>query len=411
MKKILLAVAISLLIFFKGASIVKAADFNLDCGDSGCTKSGTEPIFSKIIDGYWFPGRTLTKTINLKNSSSTTREISMKPDRTSPADILENVVQVSIITNPGGAVIWAGSLDNFYSQTAISMGIFAPGADLNYDFTVLMSSGADNNYQNKETVFDLTLGFWGEPISTPTPAPGGGGGVLGAGVSTPVCTDTAPGGAPTLISAVAGTNSVTLTWNPAPDPVTYYLVTYGTSPGAQTYGNPNVGGHGATNYTVNGLSGGITYYFRVRAGNGCMPGPFSNELSAAAVGRVIAGPAVGFIPGVLGVGTQLPEVTPTPSAGAQVLGTECIKSKYPWWIFLVLEITLILPILRRGIILKWEIRKLIFSLVAIASLSQIVHEIMGCDCITSIWCSKYLWINLSMLLLSIIYTLQKSHNA
>jgi hypothetical protein len=116
MKKILFAIALSLLVLFKGAPTVYAADFNLNCGDSGCTKSGTEPLFSKTIDDYWFPGRTLTKTINLENSSSTTREMSIKPDRISIADILENVVQVSIITDPGGIVIWAGNLDNFYKH-------------------------------------------------------------------------------------------------------------------------------------------------------------------------------------------------------------------------------------------------------------------------------------------------------
>lgn len=183
-----------------------------------------------------------------------------------------------------------------------------------------------------------------EAVYTITPeASASDGGIGGGGVSdgrsdglagqTPVCSDTKPGSAPTLLSAIGGVNSVTLKWTEAIDPLTYYLVTYGTKPGAQTYGNPNIGGKGTTGYTVSGLSGGITYYFRVRAGNGCAPGDFSNEISAAALGPSIAveTPAEGFTPGVKGTSADLTP-TPTPS-----IPGETNQNSSPWWpIFLLL---------------------------------------------------------------------------
>ena len=115
----------------------------------------------------------------------------------------------------------------------------------------------------------------------------------------------APASAPVLTSAVAGTNSVTLFWNEANGPLTYYLVAFGTQPGVSLYGNPNIGGLGTTSYTVTNLSGGQLYYFKVRAGNGCMPGSFSDELSAVPLGTSLAtGLPPGFEPGVLGETTD-----------------------------------------------------------------------------------------------------------
>jgi len=125
--------------------------------------------------------------------------------------------------------------------------------------------------------------------------------------TAPVCNDQKPGSAPVLLSAVAGFNSVTLTWSKSSDPVSYYLVTYGTSSGSQAYGNPNVGGSSTTSYTITNLSGGATYFFKVRAGNGCAPGEFSNEASAAPSGGFIAGVAPGFSEGVLGEKTSVNE--------------------------------------------------------------------------------------------------------
>lgn len=145
----------------------------------------------------------------------------------------------------------------------------------------------------------------------------------------PTCSDTKPGSAPTLLSASpTGSNQVTLTWAKAKDPVTYYLVNYSETLGTFQFGNPNVGGSETTSYTVSGLSGGTRYYFKVRAGNGCMPGDYSNEVSATPGGGFISGPAAGFAPGVLGATTQQDvgigtvkgeEITPTSEPTLQPL--------------------------------------------------------------------------------------------
>lgn len=110
--------------------------------------------------------------------------------------------------------------------------------------------------------------------------------VLGA------CKDQKPGGIPVITSTTPSDGSVTLTWIEAADPVSYYLVAYGTARGLFEYGSSNIGGKGTTSYTVTNLKNEVRYYFRVRAGNGCRPGNFSDTVSA--VPRLETRNVIGF---------------------------------------------------------------------------------------------------------------------
>lgn len=139
------------------------------------------------------------------------------------------------------------------------------------------------------------------PTPTPTPSSSESSSSSNSSPASSACNDSKPGSAPKLLSAEAGINSVFLHWSEASDSVTYYLVAYGLSSGVYQYGNPNVGGKGTSSYAVNGLSAGKTYYFKVRAGNGCAPGDFSNELAVFPLGREIrSNKANDFTFGVLG---------------------------------------------------------------------------------------------------------------
>ena len=170
--------------------------------------------------------------------------------------------------------------------------------------------------------------------------------VSGSTPTAPSCNDSKPGSAPTLLSSVGGLNSVALTWSEALDPVSYYLITYGTTPGAQMFGNPNIGGKGTTSFTVNNLSGGTIYYFKVRAGNGCAPGEFSNELSQTPSGGIVEEPATGFTTDVLN--EEAPEVQDSP---VSVQGEENSNSKGLGIVF-VLSILLLLFVLKKFMKMK-----------------------------------------------------------
>ena len=137
--------------------------------------------------------------------------------------------------------------------------------------------------------------------SPPAQVAAGGTGGDGRG-GAPMCTDAKPGSAPILLAAKANARGqITLSWSSAKDPVTYYLIEYGTKSGKYEFGVSDVGN--VTTTTIGNLTPGTTYFFRVRAGNVCAPGEFSNELSEKADGGKVLAAAtkvVDVVSGVLG---------------------------------------------------------------------------------------------------------------
>lgn len=101
------------------------------------------------------------------------------------------------------------------------------------------------------------------------------------------CDNTSPKSAPTLYSAVPqGTDSVLLSFTGADDPVEHYALEFGRESGKYIWGATTIGDNNTRSYLVKSLSPNTTYYFRVRAGNGCATGNWSQEISAKTKGYV-----------------------------------------------------------------------------------------------------------------------------
>ncbi len=108
--------------------------------------------------------------------------------------------------------------------------------------------------------------------------------------SAPSCNDQAPGAkTPLLYGALAqDSNSILLYFTEADNPVTKYVLEYGTKSGEYQYGVQDMGVNerNQMTYQVNALSPNTTYYFKVRGQNGCATGNWSNEISAKTKGFV-----------------------------------------------------------------------------------------------------------------------------
>lgn len=101
------------------------------------------------------------------------------------------------------------------------------------------------------------------------------------------------------------------------------------------WGNPSVGN--VTSYTVSGLGSG-TYWFWVRAGNGCKPGAFAGPVSLGAITGIPGGTvAQGFAPGVLGEQENLNSGLSTGAAGIRgVEGASTAGNNFNWWWLLLI---------------------------------------------------------------------------
>ncbi len=108
--------------------------------------------------------------------------------------------------------------------------------------------------------------------------------------SAPSCGDQAPGTkAPWIYSAITqDSSSVLLYFTEADNPVNKYVLEYGTKSGDYSFGVQDMGvnSRGPMTFLVKSLSPHTTYYFRVRGGNGCATGAWSNEISATTKGLV-----------------------------------------------------------------------------------------------------------------------------
>lgn len=100
--------------------------------------------------------------------------------------------------------------------------------------------------------------------------------------SAPNCSDKKPGSAPDLFQINTTNNSAKLFFTPASDPVNKYNISYGEKENNLIFGveYSQDSSNGVLSYTINSLSPNTTYYFKIRGGNGCMPGDWSNIRSA-----------------------------------------------------------------------------------------------------------------------------------
>jgi len=100
--------------------------------------------------------------------------------------------------------------------------------------------------------------------------------------TTPGCGNQAPDHSPDLFQINTTKNNAKLFFTPVNNAVDQYYIAYGFTEGDERFGVKFDKGYydGVIDYTINELAPNAKYYFKVRAGNGCATGSWSNWLAA-----------------------------------------------------------------------------------------------------------------------------------
>jgi len=330
MKKYLLIILSSIFLFQSSFSLPVFAgnDLLITCSDTSCLKSSNLPFFNEL---NLAPGSSHQQILKVINNRSDNCHLLLKLNNLSPQNSLASVLMLTIASD--NTIWYSGSLEDLSDNNSHQLGNIDSNQYKNYQWLTSLNQSLGNDYQQLNNSFNLDFNFTCGDANSSS--------------DDNLCHDVAPTQSPQNLKAIAGQNAITLTWNESSDKFTYYLIAYSTDKNAATFGNPNIGSTGTTSYTISHLSAGTKYYFKIRTGNGCAPGPFSNIVSATPKGKILIDTvlAPGFQPTVLG--TETSEIFPQnsslspatcfsifPFAFILALITNLILFRYPFIIFI-----------------------------------------------------------------------------
>ncbi len=188
----------------------------------------------------------------------------------------------------GGTVSLAcassATVSGIQSVATVSFTVLATGTGT---ITLDGTSDIDNNLGT--SVWDTTLPSASYTLSNSSSSSSGGGGSSGGASSSTSnsCTSRAPIAAPDLFEVDVSSNYATLYFSPPGDPYDRFYIAFGNGSNSEGYSAQFSTGHstGAIYYTVRELSPSSVYTFKVRGGNGCQPGPWSNTITVLTQSR------------------------------------------------------------------------------------------------------------------------------
>ena len=113
----------------------------------------TTPLFEAL---NILPGDDTTKWVRVKNNSSEEQSVAVSVDYYEDDDSLGS--QMKIVISESGSPLYEGSLSDFFIGGEEFLSSISVGVEKYYDFTVSFLSEADNNYQGKSLIFNISVG-------------------------------------------------------------------------------------------------------------------------------------------------------------------------------------------------------------------------------------------------------------
>lgn len=221
---------------------------------------------------------------------------------------------------------------SYYNNAYVdsSGNVFAVGEIDNGTFNLGSGITVAGNYVSGNGVIAKYAGVTPTIPATATPAPT----AAPPGSTTnppPNCNNPPPPYAPVLFAATRKNTVATLSFTPVNVNSTGYTIMYGYAPGDDRFSvSFNLGySPGSIVYQIGGLNPKYSYYFKVRAKNDCVPGPWSNYLSVPNVSGGFRTPAPTKTPRATATPSESPTASPNIIAGATPTSTPSAEITLP----------------------------------------------------------------------------------
>lgn len=306
-------------IFLLLSNPIKASsDIIITCDSNLCKNSSPLLFFDERNIA---PGFSKTQILTVINKRSDNCNLLFNLNSNSTLSPLSSVQMLSIIE--GDTVNQAGSFNDYVNKKNHRLGNIDSHQSKEYLWTTSLNQSLGNNYQLLNSSYNLNLNFiCGE-----------------GGESDNGCHSSSPLNFPKNIKVTSGQNSITLSWDETDDIFSYYLISYSTEKHAATFATANIGGRGTTSFTINNLSADILYYFKIRTGNFCAQGPFSEIISATPSGQKLSNSPFSFFrPAILGQNTSFASI---PRSSKTTKATKCFNL-FPYTFILALLVNIII---------------------------------------------------------------------
>lgn len=179
-------------------------------------------------------------------------------------------------------ISYGSTLENTYLESTLDVYRYSSGTWDDKDCTLDTTA---NTLTCTLSSFS-TYGIFGTAIATVSESSSGSSaGAPSSSARGASCSDSKPIGSPDLFQIDRTETTAKLYFTPVTS-MDHYYISYSTNDSAEEHGiEVTLGSMGVQNYRIQSLSKGTTYYFKVRAQNGCMPGDWSNTKQTVTVGQ------------------------------------------------------------------------------------------------------------------------------
>ena len=166
--KLFLLLTISLFIYFLiNPAKITAADLGITCDNWSCTPENVSSIFPA---DYWYPGKSVTKTIMVSNNNTSPKTVGIKANNISTVGNLDQLMTIDIGQTDSSSQLWSGSLSQFYKSGEIKLADIPGGENKEFYFKVTLPESIDDQLQNQSTSYNLIIGLINtDALPTPTP--------------------------------------------------------------------------------------------------------------------------------------------------------------------------------------------------------------------------------------------------